>query len=82
MYIVLAILCRLCGLTSSKGIFTLLERQALGLVNEEPDENCANRAEGAPDEEDLGLEVGVLLIYEVGGRVGNCEVQKPIATSC
>lgn len=36
-------------------LIDLLERQALGLVDHEPDEEEANAAEGAPDEEHLGL---------------------------
>ena len=51
----------------------LLERQALGLVDERPDEDGAHGAEGAPDVEDLGLQVGVAGagLDEVGGRVGD-----------
>jgi len=48
-------------------LIDLFERQALGLVDEEPDEGDADEAAGAPDEEDFGLEVGVVLVYDVGG---------------
>lgn len=58
----------------------LLESKTLGLVDEEVDEGNAQEAAAEPDEEDLGLEVGVALavVDEVGGRVGNGPVEEPV----
>lgn len=58
----------------------LLERQALGLVDEEVDEGDAEEAAAEPDEEDLGLQVGVPgpVVDEVGRRVGDGPVEKPL----
>lgn len=61
----------------------LLEREALGLVDHGVDKGDADEAAAAPDEEDLGLEVHSLrwlarvVVHEVGGRVADCEVEKP-----
>lgn len=41
-------------------LIDLLERQSLCLVNEEVDEPDTNEAGGEPDEEDLGLQIGVV----------------------
>lgn len=58
----------------------LLERQALGLVDEEVDEGDAPEAAPEPDEEDLGLQVGVALavVDEVGCAIGDGPVEKPL----
>ena len=58
----------------------LLEREALGLVDHGEDKGHADEAEGAPDEEDLDAEVRVAVpaADEVGGRVGDGEVEQPV----
>lgn len=61
-------------------LINLLKRQALGLVDHEVDEGDAEEAAGEPDEEDLGLEVGVAraVVDEVGGGVGDGPVEEPV----
>jgi hypothetical protein len=61
----------------------LLEREALGLVDHEVDKGDADEAETAPDEEDLGLQVGVAgaVVDHVGSRVGDGPVQEPVGGS-
>jgi hypothetical protein len=49
----------------------LFEGETLGLRDEEVGEEHGDDAEGAPHEEDLGREVRVLLVDEVGGNNGN-----------
>ncbi len=58
----------------------LLEGQALGLVDHEVDEGDAQEAASEPDEEDLGLQVGVAgaEVDEVGRRVGDGPVEEPV----
>jgi hypothetical protein len=58
----------------------LLEGQALGLVDHEVDEGNADEAEAAPDEEDLGLQVGVAGagVDHVRCGVGDGPVEQPI----
>lgn len=58
----------------------LLEGQTLGLVDHEVDEGDADEAEAAPDEEDLGLQVGVAgaLVDHVRGGVGDGPVEEPV----
>lgn len=58
----------------------LLERQTLGLVDEEVHEGDAEEAGGEPDEEDLGLKVGVVraVVYQVGGDESDDEVEEPL----
>lgn len=57
----------------------LLKSEALGLVDEEVDEADTQEAAAEPDEEDLGLEVGVAgtVVHQVGGGVGDGPVEKP-----
>lgn len=55
----------------------LLEREALGLRNEEVGKDDAGSAGSAPKEEDLGLEVALVLVEHVGCDVANDEVPKP-----
>lgn len=59
----------------------LLEREALGLVDEEVDKGDADKAAGEPDEEDLGLQVGVAgaVVDQVRGRVSDGPVEKPLS---
>ena len=61
-------------------LIDLLQGQTLGLVNHEVDESDADEAEAAPDEEDLGLQVGVAgaLVDHVGGGVGDGPVEEPV----
>lgn len=56
----------------------LLERQTFRLVDHEPDEQKADAAERSPDEEDFGLQIGVLRVHEVRGRIGDGKVQEPV----
>lgn len=58
-----------------------LKRQALSLVDAEPNEGNANETERTPDEEDFGLEVCVsgAVVDEVRGGVGDCPVKEPVA---
>lgn len=55
----------------------LLQAESLGLVDEEPDVSNAEEAGSEPDEEDLGLQVGVALavVDKIGGRVGDGPVE-------
>ena len=58
----------------------LLERETLGLVDEEIDEGDADEAAREPYEEDLALQVGVAgtVVDEIGGRVGDSPVKEPL----
>lgn len=62
-------------------LIDLLERQALGLVDEEVDEEGAEEAAGAPDEEDFGAERGIAgaAVDHEGGGVGDGPVEEPVA---
>lgn len=61
-------------------LVNLLERQVLCFVNKEPDKSDTQEAAGKPDEEDLGLQirVSVAVVYQVGRRVGQCPIEKPL----
>lgn len=61
-------------------LIDLLQRKALGLVDHEVDEGDTQEAACEPDEEDLGLEVRVAgaKVDEVGGGVGDGEVEEPV----
>lgn len=63
----------------SKDYSYLLQRQSLGFVNHEPHECDADKAEAAPNEENLRLKIGVFGVHHVWCRVGNREVEKPVA---
>lgn len=58
----------------------LFQAETLGLVDHAVDESDADEAAAEPDEEDLGLKVGIALaeINEVGSRVGNGPVEQPV----
>ena len=56
----------------------LLEGEALGLGDEEVAVEEADGAEGAPDEEDLGSEVALVLANHVGGDDGDDAVPQPV----
>src|SRR5947207_476218 len=58
-----------CLLHDAVEFVNLFEGETLGLVDHEIDEGDADKAEGAPDEEDFGLKIGVLGVYHVGGAV-------------
>ena len=49
----------------------LLKRESLGFIDEEVDKGNAQETAAEPDEEDLGLEVGLsgAVVDEVGSRV-------------
>ena len=55
----------------------LLQTQTLGLVDQRVYEECADGAEGAPDVEDLGLEVGVAraVVHQVGRGIRDGPVE-------
>jgi hypothetical protein len=59
-------------------LIDLFKSEALRFVDHEPHESDANEAEGAPDEEDLRLQVGALLVHHVGGGVSNGPVEQPV----
>jgi hypothetical protein len=61
-------------------LVNLLEGEPLGLVDEEVDEGDAQETAGEPDEEDLGLEVGLsaAVVDEVGSRVSCVELATAI----
>lgn len=61
-------------------LFNLLQGEALGLVDEEPYERDTEETGGEPDEEDLGLQVGIALtvVDQVRCRVGDGPVEKPL----
>lgn len=56
------------------------QRQTFRFVNEEVDEEDTAQAGGAPDKENLGLQVGVAgtVVDEVGGGVGDGPVEHPL----
>ncbi len=58
----------------------LLERESLGLVDEEVDEGDADEAASEPDEEDLALQVGIAwtVVDEIRGRVRDSPVEEPL----
>jgi hypothetical protein len=58
----------------------LLERQTLGLVDHGPGEEDTDEAASAPDEEDLGTEVGVArsVVDHVGRSIADSEVEEPV----
>ena len=58
----------------------LLESKAFGLVDEEVNEADTQKAAAEPDEEDLGLQVGVAWspVDEVRGGVGDGPVEEPL----
>lgn len=58
----------------------LFQAEALCLVDHTVDESDADEAAAEPDEENLGLEVGIALtkVDEVGSRVGNGPVEQPV----
>jgi hypothetical protein len=56
----------------------LLERQTLGLRNEEVGEEDAEGASGTPDEEHLRAEVALVLVNHVRGDVANDKVPEPV----
>jgi hypothetical protein len=58
----------------------LLEGKALGLPNEEVGVNEAAHAKGAPDEENLGLEVGLVGTNHIGGNDGNDAIPQPVGS--
>jgi hypothetical protein len=60
-------------------LIDLFKCETLGLVDHEPNECDANEAEGSPNKEDLGSEVGTLLIDHVGSGVCDSPVQEPVA---
>lgn len=57
-----------------------LEGKTLGLIDKHKDEDGANSTARAPEEEDLGLEVGISwsLIDQVWSGVTDGEVEKPV----
>ena len=59
-----------------KQLINFLKRQALRLVDHEPDKGDADEAERSPQEEDLGLEVGVFRVDHVGRGVGDGPVEE------
>lgn len=56
----------------------LLEGETLELGHEEVGEGQGEGAQGAPQEEDLGAEVGLIGADEVGGDDGNDGVPEPV----
>ena len=61
-------------------LINLFQRQALRLIDHEVNENNANETASAPDEEDLGLEIGISWtpIDEVGGGVCDGPIEEPV----
>lgn len=61
-------------------LVNLFETEAFGLVNEEVDKGNAEEAATEPDEEDLGLQIGIAraVVDEIGGRIGDGPVEKPV----
>jgi hypothetical protein len=61
-------------------LIDLFERKTLGFVDHSPDEEDTDEAASAPDEEDLGSDVGVARsgTDEVGSRVCDSPVKKPV----
>lgn len=61
-------------------IIDLLQRQAFRLVDEEVHKGNADKAAAEPDEEDLGLHVGVAftIVDEIRGGVSDGPVEQPL----
>lgn len=72
------------GLASARDLAVqlvdLLQGEALGLVDVEVHKRDAQEAAGKPDEEDLGLQVGVAVtvVNKVRRGVGNGPVEQPL----
>src|SRR5690554_7388467 len=56
----------------------LLERETLGLRDEEVGEEQAADTGGTPDEEHLGTEIALTGVNHVGGDVADGEVPEPV----
>lgn len=61
-------------------LINFLQGQTFGLVDEKMDESNTQETAGEPDEENLGLQIGVAVtkVDEVRGCVGDCPVEKPL----
>ena len=59
----------------------LLQTEALCLGDEQVSEQDAEGTRGAPDEEDLGLEVAVGRVHEIGRDEADDEVPEPVGVS-
>ncbi len=61
-------------------LIDLLKGKALRLINHKVDEGNTQKAAGEPDEEDLGLEIGITRapVDEIGCGVGDRPVQEPV----
>jgi hypothetical protein len=61
-------------------LINLFKRQALGLINAGVNEHTTDKAESTPDEEHLGLEIGISssAVHHVRSGVGNSPVEKPV----
>lgn len=55
----------------------LFKTGSFGLADEEVHECNADETERSPNEEDLALEIGVVLVDHIGCRVGNREIEQP-----
>jgi len=61
-------------------LINLLQTESLGLVDHEVDEGNADEAEATPNEEDLGLKVGVAwtIVHKVWSGVSDGPVEQPV----
>lgn len=69
---------RLAGCSLLQHTVNLLERQTLGLGNQEVGEEDARSARSTPDEEDLRLEIAILGIDHVGSDEADDKVPQPV----
>ena len=65
-------------------LINLLQRKTLGLIDHKVHKRDTQEAAAEPDEEDLGLQIGVSgsPVDEVGSAVGDGPVQEPVCGGC
>lgn len=69
---------RVAGSGLLEHLVDLLESETLGLGDEEVGVDKAAGAEGAPDVEDLGAQVALVLVNHVGGNDGDDAIPQPV----
>jgi hypothetical protein len=65
-------------------LIDLFESQALGFVDHKVDKRNAQEATGEPDEEYLGLQIGIAgpIVDQVWGGVGDGPIEEPVGGRC
>lgn len=65
-----------------KHLVDLLQRQPLGLGNNEKGKHEAQNESAAPDKEDLDCQITLILVHNVWGDDGNDTVPEPVRGRC